>query len=64
MRAFDNETSLLDELLIDSEVRECCDRQRFMDVLDAESYTGLSVETVNRVKEKATMQFSLNTDSV
>lgn len=54
MRAFDNDSSLLEELVADPDVSRCCDRQQLSEALDAAGYTGLSVETVKRIKEKAT----------
>jgi adenylosuccinate lyase len=58
MRAFEKETSLLEELLVDDDVTGSCDRQRLIEALDAEGYTGLSVETVYRIKEKAAVIIS------
>jgi adenylosuccinate lyase len=64
MRAFENGTSLLDELLSDPEVKRLCDKDKISAAMDARSYLGQAMETVRRVKDKVEAQLAKDETAV
>jgi adenylosuccinate lyase len=58
MRAFENETHLLDELLSDPEVAAKCGREDIEKVLEPAGYLGLSAEVAHAVKSRVDRQLA------
>lgn len=49
VRAYDNDTPLLDELMAESSVAGVCDRQKIAEALNPRGYLGLSGEVADRI---------------
>jgi adenylosuccinate lyase len=56
MKAFENDSHLLDELFLDPEVEKLCDKKKIIRAMDARNYLGQALETVDRVTEKVEAQ--------
>ncbi len=58
MRAFENKSTLLDELWADDRVSAKCDRDELANALDARSYVGLAPEVAKDVHDKVARQLA------